>query len=496
MTSVDPVTFDLPTDPLAGFLPPNRNSPEGEGFVTYRVQPLASAVTGTVINAQATVIFDDNKPINTPLIFNTVDALPPTSSVDPLPELSLPSFVVSWAGADDKGGSGIASFDLYVSTDGGDFVPWLLGSTATAGIFRGEAGHTYAFYSVATDNVGNRESIPDGAQATTTTAKAAANFSVFVNAKSVVAGQPFDITVAALDADGNVITDYAGVVHFSSSDVTAGLPNDYPFTPDDAGVHTFKGLVLTRAGTQWVRTVDIGTAVSGYTVVTVVPAPADHFRFIAISHVLSATRFDITLTALDSYGNIDINYVGTVTFTSTDMDPNVVLPLDYQFTSDDAGVHTFTDTGRGETTLITVGDQTIRVTDGTISLDIPITVDQPGSGPGGHPGPGSGRSNGQFVADLFNGVPKTPERTAGLSGETYPVHSPANPLTASPDGTMVAIAGQESSVPKSHARSVHHARNLDDFFQAKLDEPWWQFGWEETRKEVSVRRTAFLTGMV
>jgi hypothetical protein len=36
-----------------------------------------------------------------------------------------------------------------------------------------------------------------------------------------------------------------------------------------------------------------------------------------------------------------------------------VLPADYTFTLDDGGSHTLTDTGLGETTLITPGDQTV-----------------------------------------------------------------------------------------------------------------------------------------
>jgi hypothetical protein len=381
--SLDPRTLDVPDDPLVGFLPPNQSAPQGEGFVSYTVSPRRTLGTGAVIRARGTVIFDDNAPIDTPEWPNTIDALPPTSSVDRLPSVSQPNFIVSWAGTDDQGGSGIASFDVYVSTDGGDFVPWLLGTTATASIFGGTAGHMYSFYSVAVDNAGNREPIPAQAQATTTAAETAAGFLIVVNAPSVTAGAPFSVTVTVLDANGNVITDYAGVVHFSSSDLLAGLPDDYPFTADDAGVHTFDGLVLIRAGDQWVRVVDTGTAVGGYTVVTVLPAPADHFRVTVVRNVISGTPFDITITALDPYGNVDVNYTGTVTFSSTDLDPGVILPLDYTFTADDAGTHTFTNTGRGETTLITAGDQTITVTDGTISIDIPVSV-VPAGGPTPH----------------------------------------------------------------------------------------------------------------
>jgi hypothetical protein len=55
----------------------------------------------------------------------------------------------------------------------------------------------------------------------------------------------------------------------------------------------------------------------------------------------------------------------------------VVLPADYAFTLGDGGTHTFTDTGLGETTLITPGDQTLTVmdtADNTIMGSATITV--------------------------------------------------------------------------------------------------------------------------
>jgi len=70
-----------------------------------------------------------------------------------------PSFAVSWAGTDDPGGSGVASYDVYASTDGGPFSPLVLGTTDTSLIFTGMAGSRYGFYSVATDNVGNRQAM-------------------------------------------------------------------------------------------------------------------------------------------------------------------------------------------------------------------------------------------------------------------------------------------------------------------------------------------------
>ncbi|MCC5806719.1 MAG: carboxypeptidase regulatory-like domain-containing protein [Opitutales bacterium] len=93
------------------------------------------------------------------------DLTPPVSSVDPLPAESFDHFIVSWEGTDDL--SGVALFDIFVSEDGGPFLPWIVGTTGREAIFEGELGKAYAFYSVATDAAGNREATPSAAQAET-----------------------------------------------------------------------------------------------------------------------------------------------------------------------------------------------------------------------------------------------------------------------------------------------------------------------------------------
>jgi predicted outer membrane repeat protein len=87
------------------------------------------------------------------------------------------------------------------------------------------------------------------------------------------------------------------------------------------------------------------------------------FAIAAPDTVVAGTPFDVTVTALDAYGHIATGYTGTVTFATTDPDMAVILPEDYTFSPDDAGVHTFTDTGRGETALVTPGEQMLTVTD-------------------------------------------------------------------------------------------------------------------------------------
>jgi len=81
LVSVDSGTGDLPLNPLVGLLPVNTDAPLGEGFTTYSVRAEDGKPTGTRIDAQATIIFDINAPIDTPSIFNTLDASAPTANI-------------------------------------------------------------------------------------------------------------------------------------------------------------------------------------------------------------------------------------------------------------------------------------------------------------------------------------------------------------------------------------------------------------------------------
>jgi hypothetical protein len=159
LTTLDPATGDLPMDALAGFLPPNDTTGRGEGFVTYTVRPRRDAASGIPIDAQARIVFDLNEPIDTPAIFNTLDAAPPQCRVDSAtldPETA--EIAVSWNGSDE--GSGLAGFTVYVSDRGGAPTAWLQGTGLTAAVFQGQRGHTYSFNCLAEDQVGNRNPAP------------------------------------------------------------------------------------------------------------------------------------------------------------------------------------------------------------------------------------------------------------------------------------------------------------------------------------------------
>ncbi len=165
--SKDPATGLPPADAMLGFLPINDSTGKGEGFVTYTIRAASHTQTGDSIHAKASIVFDVNEAIETPVIFNTIDALPPVSKVKALPATSkVPDFKVSWSGQDDAGGSGIRDYILYVSENGGAYKAVQQASTDTTIIYSGVQGSTYSFYVLATDNTGNAEAIKKGAEAT------------------------------------------------------------------------------------------------------------------------------------------------------------------------------------------------------------------------------------------------------------------------------------------------------------------------------------------
>src|SRR5262249_43981221 len=178
---------------------------------------------------------------------------------------------------------------------------------------------------------------------------------------SAAAGTPFDLPGTAEDAYSHRAYGYTGTVHFTSTDSGATLPDDYTFTADDQGAHTFpSGVTLTTAGNQTVTATGTATgSITGSATAGVTPAAADHLLLIGPTSASAGTPFDLVIVIQDAYGNTVTDYSGTVSFWTTDPDPAVVLPAAYTFTADDQGTHALS----GGLTLITPGDQTLTATD-------------------------------------------------------------------------------------------------------------------------------------
>jgi RHS repeat-associated protein len=152
--SIDPLTGNPADSNTKGFLAPNDPNGIGQGIVGYTIQPKLGTANDTRINGQANISFNSLAPILTDPVFITLDNDAPTSKVATAIANGT-NIDVTWAGTDAS--SGLAAYDVYVSTDGGEYQIWQNKTTKTSGSYSGESGKTYSFYSVAVDNVDRLE---------------------------------------------------------------------------------------------------------------------------------------------------------------------------------------------------------------------------------------------------------------------------------------------------------------------------------------------------
>jgi hypothetical protein len=263
--AIDPNTGWLPDDPLVGLLYPEDGTGRGEGMISYDAFPTAGLPSGTLIQNRATVVFDYNDPINTPQVHNMLDSAPPTSSMLPLPATATSNtFTIQWAGQDEPGGSGIASYDIYVSVDGGDYALFIGDTTDTSATVTAQSGHTFAFYSIAHDNVGHVEMTPTAAEAVTTVVDVLTPSGQTIDA---VAGVPFNGVVATF-TDNNPAaqaSEFMAQIDWGNGDITTGtvaaIPGGFSVTGSEtyAAIGTY-AITVTIQGALGSQTVADSTA--------------------------------------------------------------------------------------------------------------------------------------------------------------------------------------------------------------------------------------------
>jgi hypothetical protein len=170
---------------------------------------------------------------------------------------------------------------------------------------------------------------------------------------TVTAGVPFAVTVSAVDANGNVVPGFLGTVGITS--IPGHAPVSYSFGAADGGIHLIaNGATLTAAGNQTV-TVTSPFLPDATATVHVNAAAAVKFSVSADATATAGLPVNVTVSAVDAYGNVAQGYTGPMYFTSSDAKAS--LPAAYTFTASDAGSHTFAPT------LKTAGPQTISASD-------------------------------------------------------------------------------------------------------------------------------------
>ena len=72
LRTLDPETGLPPSDPLAGFLPPENGTGRGQGHVSFSIRSRSDLTRGTQIANSADIIFDTNEVISTEPWLNVI----------------------------------------------------------------------------------------------------------------------------------------------------------------------------------------------------------------------------------------------------------------------------------------------------------------------------------------------------------------------------------------------------------------------------------------
>jgi hypothetical protein len=169
-----------------------------------------------------------------PLILVERDTTPPAVSVQSLPTYSPASISLSWQGADE--GSGVVSYDVFVSVDGGPMLLWLQAAQATSATYTGVPGHSYGFAIRGTDRAGNTGATPRTPQVETVVALPGATVTPAPTATPTAT--PAVTTVAS----GRILNPLGTPVAGGSVYITNAWGMPSVFTADGAGQWQVAGL--------------------------------------------------------------------------------------------------------------------------------------------------------------------------------------------------------------------------------------------------------------
>ncbi len=129
-------------------------------------------------------------------------------------------------------------------------------------------------------------------------------------------------------------------------------------SPDSVGDYSF----------DWMTSDTRGAKESGMVKVSNFASMLSGFGVSSQAGVTAGKTFQITVTSLDQNGDKQADYSGRVKFSSSDS--MAVLPVDYTFTSTDAGVKAFS------MKLKTVGTQQVTISDGSLEKKLSFNVVQ------------------------------------------------------------------------------------------------------------------------
>jgi hypothetical protein len=256
------------------------------------------------------------------------------------------SATVSWTPSYDEG-SAITGF-VVTASDGSTCVSTTTSCTVT-GLINGTA---YTFQVAATNAIGTGSS-SDPTQPVTPVGPAPngpVKLVLSATTHTTLAGANLSVTVSALNRNGTVNTGYSRTVHFTSTDLRAGIPDQYTFTPADAGSHTFT-VTLAMAGAQSISVSD-GT-LNRKLAISVKPGPEASLFVTGPETATAGVAGHYEVMAVDALGNIVTTDASSLSIMSTDPSMSVA-PTPVALAN---GKHAFSATFR------TSGVQSIQVVD-------------------------------------------------------------------------------------------------------------------------------------
>ena len=177
------------------------------------------------------------------------------------------------------------------------------------------------------------------------------------------AGVQGNVTISAVDAYGNVATNFTDTVALSSSDPNAGLPGNRTFGPGDMG-QVIMPVTLDTAGLQWLNANDTGAvSIAGQQPHILVNPGLTKFLVVSgyPNPATAGQQSNVTIAAFDNYNNLTPAYTGTVQLNVSD--PHSTYPFSITFASANDGVNT------ASVTMMTSGTWHINANDvGTPSI--------------------------------------------------------------------------------------------------------------------------------
>ncbi|WP_295731808.1 dockerin type I repeat-containing protein [uncultured Muribaculum sp.] len=210
VNSLDPITLELTDDVMQGVLPVN-NDGNGTGQLTYSIDLREGLADNTTVGNKATIVFDENPPIDTPTWHNITDyTLPHSEVTDVATDDDGMTFAITVSSSDT--GSGIWHYDLYARWDGQP--DWTLMAESLEADESGMIAYSapaalpsVQFATVAYDRAGNREDSAllrkllgdvDGS------GKVDANDVLLLRAYYIERPVTLDLSVADVNSDGRV----------------------------------------------------------------------------------------------------------------------------------------------------------------------------------------------------------------------------------------------------------------------------------------------------